>query len=77
MFPCTYDYCGWIISGLAMANGGDSYNINYGGEVFYNTPTTIGAVKLIDKMVNQWHVMPPGVTDANPVTTAFFQGRRR
>ena len=58
-----------------MANGGDYYNINYGGEVYYNTPTTIGAVKLIDAMVNKWHVMPPGVTDANTVTTAFFQGR--
>jgi sn-glycerol 3-phosphate transport system substrate-binding protein len=75
MFPSTYDYCGWITSALAMANGGDYYNTNYGGEVYYNTPTTIGAVKLIDAMVNQWHVMPPGVTDANTVTTAFFQGR--
>jgi sn-glycerol 3-phosphate transport system substrate-binding protein len=75
MFPGTYDYLGWITSGLAMANGGDYYNTNYGGEVYYNTPTTIGAVKLIDAMVNQWHVMPPGVTDANTVTTAFFQGR--
>lgn len=75
MFPGTYDYCGWITSGLAMANGSEYYNINYGGEVYYNTPTTIGAVKLIDAMVNKWHVMPPGVTDANTVTTAFFQGR--
>lgn len=75
MFPGTYDYLGWITSGLAMANGGDYYDTNYGGEVYYNTPTTIGAVKLIDAMVNQWHVMPPGVTDANTVTTAFFQGR--
>ncbi len=75
MFPSTYDYCGWITSALAMANGGDYYNTNYGGEVYYDTPTTIGAVKLIDAMVNQWHVMPPGVTDANTVTTAFFQGR--
>ncbi len=75
MFPGTYDYLGWITSGLAMANGGDYYNTGYGGEVYYNTPTTIGAVKLIDAMVNQWHVMPPGVTDANAVTTAFFQGR--
>jgi sn-glycerol 3-phosphate transport system substrate-binding protein len=75
MFPGTYDYCGWITSGLAMANGGDYYNVNYGGEVYYNTPTTIGAVTLIDDMVNKWHVMPPGVTDANAVTTAFFQGR--
>jgi len=75
MFPGTYDYLGWITSGLAMANGGDYYNTGYGGEVYYNTPTTIGAVKLIDAMVNKWHVMPPGVTDANAVTTAFFQGR--
>ena len=59
MFPSTYDYCGWITSALAMANGGDYYNTNYGGEVYYDTPTTIGAVKLIDAMVNQWHVMPP------------------
>ena len=38
MFPSTYDYCGWITSALAMANGGDYYNTNYGGEVYYNTP---------------------------------------
>ncbi|HTW68298.1 MAG TPA: ABC transporter substrate-binding protein [Acetobacteraceae bacterium] len=75
MFPCTYDYCGWLTSALAMSNGGDYYNTNYGGEVYYDTPTMIGAVKLIDAMVNTWHVMPPGVTDANTVTTAFFQGR--
>ena len=58
-----------------MANGGDYYNTTYGGEVYYNTPTTIGAVSLIDAMVHKWHVMPEGVTDANAVTTAFFQGR--
>ena len=75
MFPGTYDYLGWITSSFAMSNGGDYYNVNYGGEVYYNTPTTIGAVKLIDAMVHQWHVLPEGVTDANAVTTAFFQGR--
>jgi len=75
MFPSTYDYCGWLTSALAMSNGGDYYDTNYGGQVYYNTPTTIGAVGLIDAMVNRWHVMPPGVTDANTVTTAFFQGR--
>ena len=75
MFPGTYDYLGWITSGLAMSNGGEYYNTGYGGEVYYNAPTTIGAVKLIDAMVHKWHVMPEGVTDANAVTTAFFQGR--
>ena len=75
MFPGTYDYLGWITSAFAMANGGDYYNTGYGGEVYYNTPTTIGAVRLIDALIHKWHVMPEGVTDANAVTTAFFQGR--
>lgn len=75
MFPGTYDYLGWITSGLAMSNGGQYYNPGYGGEVYYTDPSTIGAVKLIDAFVHKWHVMPEGVTDANAVTTAFFQGR--
>ena len=45
MFPGTYDYLGWITSGLAMSNGGEYYNTDYGGEVYYNQPTTIGAVR--------------------------------
>ena len=75
MMPGTYDYCGWITSGLAMSNGGQFYNPDYGGEVYYNTPTTIGAVQFISDMVHKAKVMPEGVTDANAVTTAFFQGR--
>jgi sn-glycerol 3-phosphate transport system substrate-binding protein len=75
MMPGTYDYCGWITSGFAMSNGGDYYNTGYGGEVYYNTPTTIGAVKLLDNLVHKAKAMPEGVTDANAVTTAFFQGR--
>ena len=75
MFPGTYDYLGWITSGLAMSNGGQYYNPNYGGEVYYTAPSTVGAVQLIDDFVHKWHVMPEGVTDANAVTTAFFQGR--
>ncbi len=75
MMPGTYDYCGWITSAFAMSNGGDFYNTGYGGEVYYNTPTTIGAVKLLDNLVHKDKVMPEGVTDANAVTTAFFQGR--
>jgi sn-glycerol 3-phosphate transport system substrate-binding protein len=34
MFPATYDYCGWITSGLVMSNGGQYFNHDYGGEVF-------------------------------------------
>jgi sn-glycerol 3-phosphate transport system substrate-binding protein len=75
MMPGTYDYCGWITSGLAMSNGGDFYNTGYGGEVYYTQPTTIGAVRFLDNMVHKAKAMPEGVTDANAVTTAFFQGR--
>jgi len=75
MFPGTYDYLGWITSGLAMSNGGEYYNPGYGGEVYYTEPSTVGAVRLIDALIHKWHVMPEGVTDANAVTTAFFQGR--
>lgn len=72
--PGTYDYLGWIFSGLTMSNGGQYFNHGYGGEVYYDQPSTLGALMLLDEMVNKLHVMPPGVTDANAVTTAFFTG---
>jgi sn-glycerol 3-phosphate transport system substrate-binding protein len=75
MWPGTYDYLGWITSGLAMSNGGQFYNPDFGGEVYYTAPTTIGAVRFIDQLIHKYKVMPEGVTDANAVTTAFFQGR--
>ena len=74
MMPGTYDYCGWITSGLAMSNGGQFYNPDFGGEVYYTSPSTVGAVRFLDTMANKAKVMPQGVTDANAVTTAFFQG---
>jgi sn-glycerol 3-phosphate transport system substrate-binding protein len=71
MLPATYDYCGWIVSGLTMSNGGQYY---YGGEVYYNAPSTLGALSLLDGMVNRLKVTPPGVSDANACTSAFFAG---
>jgi sn-glycerol 3-phosphate transport system substrate-binding protein len=74
-FPGTYDYCGWITSALVMQNGGQYYNHDYGGEVFYNAPSALGALTLLDTLVNKAKVMPPGVSDANACTSAFFAGR--
>jgi sn-glycerol 3-phosphate transport system substrate-binding protein len=74
-FPGTYDYCGWITSALVMQNGGQYYNHDYGGEVYYNAPSSLGALTLIDTLVNKAKVMPPGVSDANTCTSAFFAGR--
>ena len=75
MFPGTYDYCGWITSALVMQNGGQYYNHDYGGEVYYNAPSSLGALTLLDTLVNKAKVMPPGVSDANACTSAFFAGR--
>jgi sn-glycerol 3-phosphate transport system substrate-binding protein len=74
MFPATYDYCGWIVSGLTMSNGGQYFNHDYGGEVFYNAPSTLGALTLLDMLVNRLKVTPSGVSDANACTSAFFAG---
>jgi sn-glycerol 3-phosphate transport system substrate-binding protein len=70
-----YDTLGWLVSGFAMQNGGDYYNHGWGGEVYYNTPSTIGAVTFLDDLVHTFHVMPEGVIDANAASNAFFSGR--
>ena len=75
MMPGTYDYLGWLTSALAMSNGGEFYNERWGGEVYYNDPSTVGAITLLGDMVHKHKVMPEGVTDANAVTSAFFSGR--
>ena len=75
MMPGTYDYLGWLTSALAMSDGGEFYNERWGGEVYFDSPSTIGAITLIDDMVHKYKVMPEGVTDANACTSAFFSGR--
>ncbi len=70
-----YDTLGWLVSGFAMSNGGQYYDQAWGGEVYYNQPSTLGAVQFLDDLVHKYHVMPEGVTDANAVGSAFFSGR--
>jgi sn-glycerol 3-phosphate transport system substrate-binding protein len=71
----TYDTLVWLVSAYTMSNGGLYYNTRYGGEVYYNDPSTIGAVQFLDDLVHKHKVMPEGVTDANAVANAFFTGR--
>ncbi len=75
MIPGTYDYLGWLTSALAMSDGGEFYNERWGGQVYFDSPSTIGAITLLDDMVHKFKVMPEGVTDANACTSAFFGGR--
>jgi sn-glycerol 3-phosphate transport system substrate-binding protein len=74
MMPETSDYLGWITSGMVMANGGQWWNHDWGGEVYYNQPSTIGALTFLDDLIHKAHAMPASVTDANATTTAFFSG---
>jgi sn-glycerol 3-phosphate transport system substrate-binding protein len=75
MMPQTYDYCGWLISSFTMSNGGLYYNPVYGGEVYYDAPSTIGALKLYDDAVHKHGFMPGAVTDAKEVSSSFFAGK--
>lgn len=74
-WPNSYDYCGWLTSTLAMANGGQSYDTAYGGQVYYTEPATVAALRFVRDLVHTHKVMPPGVLDPNGTTAAFFSGR--
>lgn len=65
----------WLVSGFAMSNGGQYFNADWGGEVYYNTPSTLGAVQFLDDLIHKYKVMPEGTVDANAMTSAFFSGR--
>lgn len=75
MLVSSYDTLGWLVSGLTMSNGGQYYDQAWGGEVYYNQPSTLGAVTFLDNLVHRYHAMPEGVTDPNAVASAFFSGR--
>jgi len=75
VWPNSYDYCGWLTSTLAMANGGQYYDTAYGGQVYYTEPSTVATLRFIHDLVHTHKVMPPGVLDANGTTAAFFSGR--
>jgi sn-glycerol 3-phosphate transport system substrate-binding protein len=74
MMPSGYDYLGWLISAFTMSNGGMYFNPVYGGEVYYDHPSTLGAVKFWHDAVFAHKVMPQGVTEAKEVSTSFFAG---
>ena len=75
MMPQTYDYCGWLFSAFTMANGGQYFNPIYGGEVYYDAPSTLGALRLYDDAVHKYGFMPGAVTDAKEVSSSFFAGK--
>ena len=65
----------WLLSGFVMSNGGQYFNTDWGGEVYYDKPSTLGAVRFLDDLVHKHKVVPEGVSDANAMAAAFFAGR--
>ena len=66
---------GWIFSALVRANGGKYFNEDYPGEVYYNTPTTIGALRFWQNLVYKDKVMPSGVLNSKQIGASFFSGK--
>jgi sn-glycerol 3-phosphate transport system substrate-binding protein len=75
MAPSTYDYGGWMLSALTMSNGGRYFNEEYGGEVYYDTPSTLGALTFWSDLVHKHKVHPAGEQKGAGVSTAFLAGQ--
>ncbi|GJD53386.1 sn-glycerol-3-phosphate-binding periplasmic protein UgpB [Methylobacterium crusticola] len=75
MMPSSYDYGGWILEALTMSNGGRYYNEDYGGEVYYDTPTMLGALTFWSNLVHKAKVHPAGETKGPTVTASFLAGQ--
>jgi sn-glycerol 3-phosphate transport system substrate-binding protein len=75
MAPSNYDYGGWILSALVMSNGGRYFNEEYGGEVYYDTPTMLGAMTFWSDLVHKHKVHPAGEQKGPGVSTAFLSGQ--
>ncbi len=73
--PEGYDYMGWIMEALCMSNGGRYYNEEYGGEVYYDTPTMLGAAQFVEDLVFKHKVMQQGVVEGGALSTNFLAGK--
>ena len=61
MMPSNYDYGGWILQALTHSNGGQWFNVDYGGEVYYDTPSMLGALTFWSDLIAKHKVHPAGV----------------
>jgi sn-glycerol 3-phosphate transport system substrate-binding protein len=70
-----YDYIGWIMQTLVMTNGGRFYNEDYGGEIYYDTASTLGAAQFVEDLIFKHKVMQQGVLDGGAVSANFLAGK--
>ncbi len=75
MMPMQYDYGNWILQAFVMSNGGQYFNPEYPGEVYYDSPTTRGALQFYHDLAHKYGIMPAAVTPSKQVAADFFAGR--
>jgi len=75
MAPSNYDYGGWILQALTMSNGGRWYNEEFGGEVYYDTPSMLGAMTFWADLVHKHKVHPAGEQKGPGVSSSFLAGQ--
>ena len=73
--PEGYDYMGWMMEALSMSNGGRYFNEEYGGEVYYDTPSMLGAAQFVEDLVFKHKVMQQGVVEGGALSTNFLAGK--
>lgn len=74
IIPSNYDYLGWMVSALTMSNGGRYYNEDFGGEVYYDTPSMLGALSFWNDLITKDKSTPSGTNPGGAVSTAFLAG---
>jgi sn-glycerol 3-phosphate transport system substrate-binding protein len=73
--PSNYDYGGWILQALTQSNGGQWFNPEFGGEVYYDSPSMLGALTFWSDLVAKHKVHPSGVQAGGAVSSAFLAGQ--
>ena len=64
-----------MLAALTMSNGGKYYNEDYGGEVYYDTPSMLGALTFWSDLVHKHKVIRRASTKGPGVSTGFFSGQ--
>jgi sn-glycerol 3-phosphate transport system substrate-binding protein len=75
MMPMQYHYGNWILQAFVMSNGGQYFNAEYPGEVYYDSPATRGALQFYDDLAHKYGIIPGSVTHSKQVSADFFAGR--
>ena len=75
MMPQQAHYGTWIMQAFVMANGGQWFNSEYPGEVYYDSSAARGTLQFYSDLAHEYGIIPASVTHSSQVSTDFFSGR--